>query len=99
MATETAKPRRKRGPDKTGRRYFEVRWNKGEKIWTWAERGKPAIAGPSFEEAKYAAQDEAQAVEAAGGIAELELFTLKGRLRKGSSGRRTYGDDPRRRKG
>jgi hypothetical protein len=101
MSTETTKPRRKRGPDKTGRVYLEVRYDKAADTWFYKKRGekKREVTEPFQTWVITAANTAAREIEQAGGKAEVVLYTKRGNINKGHGGRQTYGDDPRRRKG
>lgn len=99
MATETTRPKRKRGRDRTGRIYFDVRWNRTAG-WYYRERGTAVLCWVSSRTAAIAdAIQRAERVQNGGGLAEVVVYTQKGNIGKGPSARQTFGADPKRRRG
>ena len=83
--------------------YLEVRWKASEKLWAIKRRdisGGVVAYEPNKELAERRGGREAGALHrTTGALVELVIYNQNGQIGKGSRGRRTYGHDPRRRKG
>lgn len=84
------------------RLVIEVRWNRAEKLWM-VKRRDVSGAVLAYEGTKRAAVKkaaaEARALWKGRILCEVVIYRKDGAINKGHDGRRTYGRDPRRRKG
>ena len=81
------------------RRIIEVRWQHFQG-WAFCEK-KQIIAGSFWTKKDAIAEgaDFCRGIKAHGGLAELVIKNKDGEIGKGSGARRSYGKDPRSRRG